>query len=315
MTDRPEDAPSACPGTKSDSAGKSDACAGCPNQKICAEGGGKREDPDLAVIANNLSSVKHRILVLSGKGGVGKSSVAAFLAQRLAAENTGGEQEQVAVLDVDICGPSQARIFGVEGARLHKTATGLTPVFSPINDVTVVSIAFLLQNDSEAVIWRGDKKTGMIKQFLRDVDYGDQLDYLIVDTPPGTSDEHLAIAAMIKPVTGAVLVTTPQQVSWDDVRREADFCRKVDIPILGLIVNMADFSCPKCHHSEAIFPEAAAMDEYCKDRGIPILGRLPLDPLVGFACDSGVPIAESCSPQTVAVMDEIIVKMRSQINQ
>lgn len=156
-------------------------------------------------------------MILSGKGGVGKSTVTTNLAYALAADET----RQVAILDIDICGPSQARMLGCENESVHESAQGWTPIYVKDN-LSVMSIAFLLQNRNEAVIWRGPRKNALIKQFLKDVDWG-SLDYLLIDTPPGTSDEHISIVQLLLQsgcLDGAIIVTTPQEVSLLDVRKE-----------------------------------------------------------------------------------------------
>lgn len=270
-----------CPGTQSESAGKSAACAGCPNQTICATTP-KGPDLDLPMIASNLSGVKHCILILSGKGGVGKSTVTAHLARALASS----ADLQVGVLDVDICGPSQPQMLGVAEEGLHSSQFGLIPVLAGENDnISVISVGFLLSEESDAVIWRGPKKNALVKRFLRDVQW-DKLDFLLIDTPPGTSDEHLALAQLISPITGALLVTTPQEVAWQDVRKEVDFCRKTRIPILGIVENMAGFVCPKCSTPSELFC-GGPVRKWAVEHEVPIFASIPIDPRVGMACDEG----------------------------
>jgi len=215
-------APEHCPGTGSEDAGKASACAGCPNQEICASSKPKGPDPDIDVIAQRLANVKHKILVLSGKGGVGKSTVTSMIARCLAASDP---DCQVGVLDVDLCGPSLPRVFGAEGEQVHQSGSGWSPVYVAEN-LCLMSAGFLLPGPDAAVIWRGPKKNGLIKQLLRDVDWG-SLDYLLVDTPPGTSDEHLSVTQLLPDAAGAIIVTTPQEVALLDVRKEMNFCKKV----------------------------------------------------------------------------------------
>ncbi|CAL1589005.1 unnamed protein product [Knipowitschia caucasica] len=284
MGDVPDNAPEHCPGTQSDQAGKASSCAGCPNQQLCASGATKAPDPAIAEIGEKLSNVKHKILVLSGKGGVGKSTFSAHLAHALASDTS----KEVGLLDVDICGPSLPRIMGLEGEQIHQSGSGWSPVYVEDN-LAVMSIGFLLDSPDDAVIWRGPKKNGMIKQFLRDVDWGD-LDYLIVDTPPGTSDEHLSIVQYLSAtsIDGAVVITTPQEVSLQDVRKEISFCRKVKLPIIGVVENMSGFVCPKCKNTSQIFPPTTGGAEgLCSDLSLPLLGRVPLDPRIARSCDEG----------------------------
>ncbi|XP_025711415.1 cytosolic Fe-S cluster assembly factor NUBP1 isoform X2 [Callorhinus ursinus] len=201
-----EEVPQGCPGTGSAQAGRGASCQGCPNQRLCASGAGAAPDPAIEEIKEKMKTVKHKILVLSGKGGVGKSTFSAHLAHGLAED----ENTQVALLDIDICGPSIPKIMGLEGEQVHQSGSGWSPVFVEDN-LGVMSVGFLLSSPDDAVIWRGPKKNGMIKQFLRDVDWG-EVDYLIVDTPPGTSDEHLSAVQYLSAahIDGAVIITTPQ---------------------------------------------------------------------------------------------------------
>ncbi|XP_002732128.1 cytosolic Fe-S cluster assembly factor NUBP1 homolog [Saccoglossus kowalevskii] len=258
----PADAPEHCPGTESSDAGKVSACAGCPNQQICASGETQAPDPAIEVIKGRMSSVKHKILVLSGKGGVGKSTFTSHLAHGIAHDDT----KQVAVLDIDICGPSIPKIMGIEGEQVHQSGSGWSPVYVEDN-LGVMSVGFLLGSPNDAVIWRGPKKNGLIKQFLRDVDWGD-VDYLVVDTPPGTSDEH--------------------EVSLQDVRKEISFCRKVKLPVIGVVENMSGFVCPNCKTESQVFPPTTGGAEKMSiDMDVPFLGKLPLDPRIGKSCDEG----------------------------
>ncbi|XP_070579642.1 cytosolic Fe-S cluster assembly factor nubp1-A-like [Ptychodera flava] len=282
--DVPENAPEHCPGTQSETAGKESACQGCPNQSICASGAPRAPDPAVEEIKQRMSTVKHKILVLSGKGGVGKSTFTSHLAHGIAHDDT----KQVAVLDIDICGPSIPRVMGLEGEQVHQSGSGWSPVFVEDN-LGVMSVGFLLGSPDDAVIWRGPKKNGLIKQFLRDVDWGD-VDYLVVDTPPGTSDEHLSIVQYLSAagLDGAVLITTPQEVSLQDVRKEINFCRKVKLPVIGVVENMSGFVCPKCKTESQIFPPTTGgAEKMAKDMEIPFLGKLPLDPRIGKCCDEG----------------------------
>jgi Mrp family chromosome partitioning ATPase len=289
--------PEHCPGPESDQAGKADACEGCPNQQICASAP-KGPDPDIPIITERLSGVRHKVLVLSGKGGVGKSTFSALLAQAFSSIGiNGGSADEgedvptVGLMDTDLCGPSIPRmLLGSEGARqsIHQSASGWSPVWAS-DTLAVMSIQFMLPDPDAAVIWRGPKKNGLIKQFLKDVEWGD-LDLLLVDTPPGTSDEHLSISSFLTAsgVDGAILVTTPQQVALLDVSKELDFCRKAGIPIIGMVENMAGFVCPKCTNESQIFRATnGGARKLCADNGIPFLGSVPLDPRIGQACDYG----------------------------
>ncbi|KAL4893478.1 P-loop containing nucleoside triphosphate hydrolase protein [Aspergillus ambiguus] len=291
--------PEHCPGPESEQAGKGDACAGCPNQSICSTAP-KGPDPDVELITERLSDVRHKILVLSGKGGVGKSTFSSLLAHAFAAN----PDSDVGIMDADLCGPSIAKMLGVEAETIHISSAGWSPVWVTDN-LGAMSIQFMLPNRDDAVIWRGPKKNGLIKQFLKDVDWG-ELDYLIVDTPPGTSDEHLSVNSLLKEsgVDGAVIVTTPQEVSLLDVRKEIDFCRKAGIRILGLVENMSGFVCTKCGHESTIFRATTGGGKrLAKKTGIPFLGSVPLDPRIGMACDYGESFVDKFpdSPASMAI--------------
>jgi len=283
MADVPADAPEACPGTGSEDAGKTSACQGCPNQSICSSGASAGPDPDIAKIQANVLSIHKKLIVLSGKGGVGKSTVSVMLARSIAKD----EAKNVALLDVDICGPSVPKMTGLEGEQVHQSGSGWSPVFVEDN-LGVMSVGFLLDSPDDAVIWRGPRKNGLIKQFLRDVDFG-ETDHLVIDTPPGTSDEHLSIVQYLGAGNAAaVIVTTPQEVALLDVRKEVNFCRKVHVPIIGVIENMSFFVCPKCKTESQIFkPSTGGAERMCEEMKIPFLGRLPLDPAVGKCLDEG----------------------------
>lgn len=194
----------------------------------------------------------------------------------------------IGIMDADICGPSIPKMMGVESETIHVSGAGYSPVWV-LDNLGVMSIQFMLPSRDDAIIWRGPKKNWLIKQFLKDVEWGD-LDFLLIDTPPGTSDEHLSVNAMLKEshIDGAVMVTTPQEVSLLDVRREIDFCRKAGIKVLGLVENMSGFVCPKCTHESQIFQATTGGGKaLAEEMDIPFLGAVPLDPRIGMACDYG----------------------------
>uniref|UniRef100_A0A8C5KFJ3 Cytosolic Fe-S cluster assembly factor NUBP1-like n=1 Tax=Jaculus jaculus TaxID=51337 RepID=A0A8C5KFJ3_JACJA len=259
-----EEVPHGCPGADSAQAGRGASCQGCPNQQLCASGAGAALDPAVEEIKEKIRTVKHKVLVFSGKGGVGKSTFSAHLAHGLAED----ENTRVALLDIDICGPSIPKITGLEGEQVHQSGSGWSPVYVEDN-LEVTSVGFL-----------GPKKNGMIQQFLRDVDWGD-IDYLIVDTPPSTSIEHLSVVQYLAAaqIDGAVIITTPQEVSLQDVRKEISFCHKVKLPIIGVVENMSTFVCPKCKKESQMFPPTTGGAEaMCQDLNVPLLGKV---------CDKG----------------------------
>ncbi|EFX87939.1 hypothetical protein DAPPUDRAFT_230298 [Daphnia pulex] len=230
-----------------------------------------------------LPNVKHVFLVLSGKGGVGKSTVSTQLALTL--QNCGFK---VGLLDIDLCGPSIPRMLGLENSAVHQCAQGWVPVYtSPEQTLGVMSVGFLLENKDDPVVWRGPKKTAMIKQFLTDV-YWQDLDYLIIDTPPGTSDEHISVLENLKTVKcdGAILVTTPQAVAVGDVRRELTFCKKTGLNVIGILENMCGYVCPHCSECTNIFSYGGG--ESLAEMGkVPFLGRIPIDPKLTKATENG----------------------------
>ncbi|KAJ2209469.1 cytosolic Fe-S cluster assembly factor nbp35 [Coemansia sp. RSA 520] len=207
--------------------------------------------------------------------------------------------------------------MGCEREEIHRSANGWSPVYVQDN-LGVMSIAFMLPDEESAVIWRGPKKNGMIKQFLKDVDWGagsdGRLDYMLFDTPPGTSDEHLSVVQLLREsgITGAVIVTTPQEVAIQDVRKEIDFCRKAGVPIIGVVENMSGFVCPSCNGESRIFyPTTGGASAMCAELNIPLLGSIPLDPSIGRACDFGSSFIDTCadSPAAAAYI-QIIDKIK-----
>lgn len=284
--------PPTCPGVDSKTAGRAAPCQGCPNQSICSSETVKGPDPDIPLIRESLSDIKHVLLVLSGKGGVGKSTIACQLAFALSQD----ENIQVGLLDIDICGPSVPAMMNCSTEQVHISRDGISPVYVKDN-LAVMSIGFLLKTEQDAVIWRGPKKNGMIKQFLRDVNWG-ALDYLIIDTPPGTSDEHLTITQILLKLeldsVSSIIVTTPQEVALQDVRKEIDFCRKVHLPILGVIENMSQFQCPKCQKFSDIFPRlSGGASSMCSMLHLSLLGSLPLSNHISKSSDNGTYILDN----------------------
>jgi len=233
-----------------------------------------------ARIKDVLGKVKHKLLVMSGKGGVGKSTVATNLAVSLA-----GAGYKVGLMDVDLHGPTVPVLLGLTGKMPEGDENGLYPLAYNEN-LTVISIGNLLNQTDQAVIWRGPLKIGAIRQFIADVEWG-ALDYLIIDSPPGTGDEPLTVAQTI-PGAEAVIVTTPQEVSLSDVRKSINFCRQVNMPVLGMIENMAGYTCPKCGHHEPLFGEGGGKAT-AEKMGVVLLGSVPIDPAVVPAGDEGKP--------------------------
>lgn len=233
------------------------------------------------LIQENLKSIKHKILVLSGKGGVGKSSVAVNLAVWLSMQG-----KKVGLLDVDIHGPSVPKLLGLEDKKLQASKDRIEPI-AYSDTLKVMSVGFIIKNESDALIWRGPMKHNVIKQFVCDVCWG-ELDYLIVDCPPGTGDEPLSIVQLLGKVDGAVVVTTPQQVAITDVKKCITFCKQLNLPILGVLENMSGFVCPHCDHRTDIFGGDGGK-QMADDFDIPFLGSIPIDPNMVPATDLGKP--------------------------
>lgn len=295
--------PEHCPGPESVSAGKAESCTGCPNQLICASTP-KGPDPDIPIITARLAEVSHKILILSGKGGVGKSTFTTLLGRAWASD----PDLMVGIMDTDLCGPSIPKMMGVEEETIHVSGAGWSPVWVQEN-LGVMSIQFMLPNRDDAVIWRGPKKNGLIKQFLKDVEWG-MIDVLLVDTPPGTSDEHLSVNSFLTQsgIDGAIMVTTPQEISLLDVRKEINFCIKAGIKVLGIIENMSGFVCPKCTYQSDIFQATTGgAQSLAKEMNIPFLGAIPLDPRIGMSCDFGESFLDSWpdSPASLALTDVV----------
>jgi len=235
-------------------------------------------------IARTLAKIKNRLLVFSGKGGVGKSTVAANLALALARKGL-----RVGLLDVDIHGPNLAKMLGVEGKQMDFSSDGIKAVDVDKN-LKLVSMSFLLQDPSIPVIWRGPMKMKAIQQFLGDVDWG-ELDWLIIDSPPGTGDEPLSVAQLI-PATGAVVVTTPQEVAVMDSRKAVVFALKLNLQVIGIIENMSGMVCPHCGKRIDLFKEGGG-NKAALELGVPFLGKIPLDPKIVISGDEGKPFVAS----------------------
>ncbi|MDD1679504.1 MAG: Mrp/NBP35 family ATP-binding protein [Methanomicrobiales archaeon] len=226
-------------------------------------------------------SVKHVILVLSGKGGVGKTTIAVNLAMALSSHGY-----QTGLIDLDIHGPDVAKMLGIEGAKLESMDMKIEP-FRITGNLGVISMAFLLPESSTPVIWRGPMKMSVIEQFLEDVNWGD-LDFLVVDLPPGTGDEALSIIQLAPNIRGAVIVTTPQEVSVLDVTKAVRFIEMMKVPVLGIIENMSGMTCPHCKEPIDLFGKGGGK-KAAEELKVPFLGSIPIDPEMVRASDEGRP--------------------------
>ncbi len=249
-------------------------------------------------IARNMKRIKHKIAVMSGKGGVGKSTVSVNLAMSLAMKG-----RKVGILDMDIHGPNVPKMLGIEGHRLEAVDGGIGPVMVEPG-IKVISMAFLLENPDTPVIWRGPLKLSAMKQFLGDVVWGD-LDYLIIDLPPGTGDEHMNVAQLLPESDGAVIVTTPQEVALLDSRKSVKFAETLKMPVIGIVENMSGLICPHCGKEINIFKSGGG-EKAAKEMNIKFLGKIPLEPKIVEDSDAGIPfVVENPDSRSAKAFDEI----------
>jgi len=253
-------------------------------------------------LKERMSRVKHKLIVISGKGGVGKSTVAVNLAYGLAVKGN-----KVGILDVDIHGPNIAKMLGIEGKRLIGSDSGIEPM-EVLPNLKAVSCALLFENKDQPIIWRGPLKMVTIKQFLADVNWG-ELDYLIVDSPPGTGDEPLSVCQLISDISGAVVVTTPQDVAILDSRKSIVFAKELKMPVIGIIENMSGFICPHCKKEIDLFGTGGG-EKSAHDLKVPFLGRIPIESEMVKHGDSGRPyIHFQRQTQTANIMNQILEKI------
>jgi len=254
---------------------------------------GSQRELEALELQSRMERIGRKVLVLSGKGGVGKSTVAANLAVSLARAG-----RKVGLLDVDLHGPSIPKILGLDGQRLGPDASGGIAPIQVSENLSVVSLGLLLDSAADAVIWRGPMKYNVIRQFLKDVEWG-RLDYLVIDSPPGTGDEPLAVAQLVGQGAWAVVVTTPQELAIADVRRSVSFCNALSLRVVGIIENMSGMVCPHCGGRVDLFSTGGGQ-KLAAEMGVPFLGRIPLDPGIVAAGDSGRCFVESAADSPAA---------------
>jgi ATP-binding protein involved in chromosome partitioning len=256
-------------------------CSSCTENNCDAKARRPDEPDDVFLerqaITSRLCRIGKKLVVLSGKGGVGKSTAAVNLAAALAMAG-----KRVGLMDIDIHGPSIPKLLHLEKTQVQGNENALFPVEVSEN-LVVMSIGLLLSGQDDAVIWRGPRKYNLIKQFLKDVEWGD-LDFLLVDCPPGTGDEPLSIVQLLEKTDGAIVITTPQQLAVQDVRRSIMFCRQLDIPVFGVIENMSGFVCPECNKRIDIFGTGGG-EAMAGDLGVPFLGAIPIETQVVVSGD------------------------------
>jgi ATP-binding protein involved in chromosome partitioning len=268
----------------------SSCTSSCGGKSSCGSAQSNAANAHLAqqdiAITKSLGKIRHKILVMSGKGGVGKSTVAVNLALGLAERGW-----KVGLMDVDLHGPDVCRMLNLTGSLEQlQSANGLVPPLLYNGKVKVVSLEYMMKDRDEAIIWRGPLKIQAIRQFVADMDWG-ELDYLIVDAPPGTGDEPLSVAQTM-PNVQALVVTTPQEVALADVRKSLNFCKTVKMPVVGVVENMSGFVCPHCSQTVDIFGTGGG-EKTARDFDLPFLGRVPMDPRVVMGGDSGTPYLSS----------------------
>jgi len=252
-------------------------CSSCSGSPECDQS--QKEAHEQEMLSKRMADIRHKFLVISGKGGVGKSSVAVNLAATLAAQGN-----KVGILDADIHGPNIPKMLGVDDQKPLSGDDGVMPI-AVTDNLRVMSIAFFLNSTEDAVIWRGPMKHSLIKQFLGEVIWG-KLDYLIIDLPPGTGDEALSVSHVLKEVDGAVVVTTPQDVALLDSRKSITFCREIKIPCIGVVENMSGLYCPHCNELIDLFKSGGG-ERIAQEMKVPFLGRIPLDPEMVMSTDDG----------------------------
>jgi Mrp family chromosome partitioning ATPase len=279
-------------------------------KKTVKEGQQEMMDERMVQIQNNMSKIKHKIVVISGKGGVGKTTVAVNLAISLASLGL-----RVGILDVDITGPNVSKMLGISPEvrpRVDPDAKRFYPVDGPLN-TKVMSMSFLMQDSDTPVIWRGPMKMGAVRQFLGDAVWG-ELDYLICDLPPGTSDETLDILQLI-PDENVVVVTTPQEVALMDARKTIAMSKTMERNVLGIIENMSGFKCPHCNEFIDLYPPGGA-EKASKDFNIVLLGKIPFETQVGQQGDQGLPfVLKYPKSESTKSFKDIVKKIRELVKE
>lgn len=258
-------------------------------------------------ITKNLQKIKYKIMVMSGKGGVGKSTVAVNLAYNLSDKGV-----DVGLFDVDLHGPSTLKMLNIENAEVKGDSKGIFPV-EVTPHLKVMSMGLFLTDSNTPVIWRGPVKMGAIRQFLEEVHWGD-LDYLIIDLPPGTGDEPLSIAQLIPDTNGTVIITTPQDIALLDSKKAVNFAKTLKIPVMGIIENMSGFTCPHCGGSTDLF-KVGGGENAARELGVPFLGRIPLEQRIIDDCDNGRPFVGSGNKsESTESFKEIVAQIEDFVN-
>jgi len=279
-------------------------------EKVDAENPLENMEDKMELIETRMGKIEHKIAIISGKGGVGKSLVTVNLATGLA---TSGRHGDVVILDADLTGPCVPKMMGLKGERLSAGPPGIFPVTGDVG-VKVVSMDFLLPTEDAPVIWRGPLKMSAIRQFLSEVAWG-PLEFLLVDLPPGTGDESLSILQLLPEMDGVVIVTIPSEVSQSVVKKAITFARKMGVPIFGVVENMSGMVCPHCGETIEVFSKGGGR-RVAEEMGVEFLGSIPLDPRISADSDEGIPfiIKHPESPASKAFM-EILEKIETKVKE
>ena len=244
-----------------------------------------------------MKAIKHKIMIMSNKGGVGKSTIALNLAYGLSEKG-----RTIGILDADLHGPNMVKMVGIQGKKLEARGDKILPIRVTQN-LKLVSLALVLGSPDEPIIWRGPLKMKAIKQFIEDVEWG-ELDYLIIDSPPGTGDEPLSVVQLISGIDGVIIVTTPQEVALLDSRKAVNFAKSLNVPVLGIIENMSGFACPYCGREIDLFKKGGG-EKAALEMDVPFLGRIPIDPQIVESGDKGDPFVDKES-KAAGAMKKII---------
>ena len=268
----------------------------------------EQKDQQMELVKAKMANVKHKIAVISGKGGVGKSLVTVNLAAALASN---GRKGKIAILDADLTGPCVPKMMGLKGHKMEIGPGGILPAEGP-EGIGVVSMDFLLPNDEAPVIWRGPLKMGAIRQFLGEVAWG-ALDYLLVDLPPGTGDESLSVLQLLPDMDGVVIVTIPSEVSQAVVKKAVTFARQMKVPIFGIIENMSGMVCPHCGELIDVFSKGGGA-KVSGEMNVELLGSIPMDPRISMDSDSGVPFIYANPDSPAAnIFKSIVEKIENKV--
>ncbi len=258
---------------------QSNKCDACAERGSCKD---QSEEKEYAAL--RMARIKHKLIIASGKGGVGKSTVSVNLAKALQAKGF-----RVGLLDADITGPDIPKLLGIEDRKLMQGPEGIEPAAA--GQIKVASMALVLSSPDSAVVWRGPMKMAAIKQFIQDVNWG-SLDFLIIDLPPGTSDEPLSVLQLIPDLAGAIIVTTPQEVSLLDSRKAVNMVKSMKLPVLGIVENMSGLICPHCKETINIFSTGGGR-RMAEEMDVPFLGAIPIDSEVSSLGDQGETFVET----------------------